>query len=251
MIVERGGVINDHKISLIHTGIDVAFSLSNLAIHPVLVPTQQGLTSGLEKGVSFWCKPYFQNNSLNVVGMHAMALQGIRSFWSSGKSCRYLLSRGSSLGEGRRGPKCLAGDGGLGPLCWAENNEQKRVITDRVLVVWERRMLRGYCIWNTTVIFVRLNYIPIHTMVCRLQWPLTTVEVNQESLHKIRFSQINQSLNKASNQSINKPIQTQSRMSIDAEVEVLKPVFCAVVLSFNFIWRKINTNKMMLICQLI
>ena len=74
-----------------------------------------------------------------------MTLQGIRSFWSSGKSCSYLLSRGSSLGEGRRGPKCLAGDGGLGPLCWEEKNEQKKVITDRVLVVWVRRMLRGYC----------------------------------------------------------------------------------------------------------
>ena len=41
---------------------------------------------------------------------------------SKGSSC-YLLSKGSSFGEGLRGPKGLAGDGGFGPLCCEQNKQ--------------------------------------------------------------------------------------------------------------------------------
>ena len=46
---------------------------------------------------------------------------------SKGSGC-YLLSKGSSFGEGRRVPKGLAGDGGFGPLCCEQTNQTNKTL---------------------------------------------------------------------------------------------------------------------------
>ena len=54
--------------------------------------------------------------------------------WDSGNSliskfsCCYLLSKGSSFGEGLRGPKGLAGDGGFGPLCCEQTMQTNKTL---------------------------------------------------------------------------------------------------------------------------
>lgn len=86
----------------------------------------------------------------------------------------------------------------------------KKVSTDRVLVVWERGMLQWcYMKHHRDLCSTELHSYP-HNVVCRLQWPITTVEVNQESLHKIRFSQSNkpQSINRSTKESINQQANT-------------------------------------------
>ena len=55
--------------------------------------------------------------------------------WDSGNSLKvskgsssYLLSKGSSFGEGLRGPKGLAGDGGFGPLCCEQTKQTNKTL---------------------------------------------------------------------------------------------------------------------------
>ena len=59
----------------------------------------------------------------------------------------------------------------------------KKVITGPVLVAWERRVLHGCYMKHHRDLCSTELHSYLHNVVCRVQWPLATVEVNQESLY--------------------------------------------------------------------